>query len=135
MVPRPCRWGRVVARKVCRLRLFGSVRRVDAYNKDLASGGIGAIDFQVSPSGLSTPGGRMADHTPTQEQIRKRVTVVVCDIGGSTTLAERLDTESLKQVMGDYLDRDTPGAGAPRSHGRAVSRKRDHGRIRAPPQS
>ena len=47
----------------------------------------------------------MADHTPTQEQIRKRVTVVVCDIGGSTTLAERLDAESLKQVIGDYLDR------------------------------
>jgi predicted ATPase/class 3 adenylate cyclase len=47
----------------------------------------------------------MADHTPAQEQIRKRVTVVVCDIGGSTTLAERLDTESLKQVIGDYLDR------------------------------
>ena len=43
----------------------------------------------------------MADHTPIQEQIRKRVTVVVCDIGGSTTLAERLDTESLKQVIGD----------------------------------
>jgi class 3 adenylate cyclase len=47
----------------------------------------------------------MADHMPTEEQIRERVTVAVCDIGGSTTLAERLDTESLKQVIGNYLDR------------------------------
>ena len=47
----------------------------------------------------------MADETPAHEQIRKRITVVVCDISGLTTLAERLDTESLGQVMRDYLDR------------------------------
>jgi len=36
--------------------------------------------------------------------VRKVVTVVVCDISGSTALGERLDPESLGLVMARYFD-------------------------------
>jgi class 3 adenylate cyclase/tetratricopeptide (TPR) repeat protein len=41
--------------------------------------------------------------TPPRE-LRKTVTVVFCDVTGSTTLGERLDPESLRRVMGRYFD-------------------------------
>ena len=37
-------------------------------------------------------------------ELRKTVTVVFCDVTGSTTLGERLDPESLRRVMGRYFD-------------------------------
>jgi len=36
---------------------------------------------------------------------RKVVTVVVCDVSGSTALGERLDPESLGRVMARYFER------------------------------
>ena len=36
--------------------------------------------------------------------VRRIVTVVVCDLKGSTRLGERLDAESLREVMGRYID-------------------------------
>jgi class 3 adenylate cyclase len=36
--------------------------------------------------------------------IRKVVTVIFCDVTGSTALGERLDTESLSRVMASYFD-------------------------------
>src|ERR1700675_4415234 len=39
-----------------------------------------------------------------QRELRKTVTVVFCDVTGSTTLGERLDPESLRRVMGRYFD-------------------------------
>jgi class 3 adenylate cyclase/predicted ATPase len=41
--------------------------------------------------------------TPPRE-LRKTVSVVFCDVTGSTTLGERLDPESLRRVMGRYFD-------------------------------
>jgi class 3 adenylate cyclase/predicted ATPase len=41
--------------------------------------------------------------TPPRE-VRKTVTIVFCDVSGSTTLGERLDPESLRRVMGRYFD-------------------------------
>jgi predicted ATPase/class 3 adenylate cyclase len=41
--------------------------------------------------------------TPDQQEVRKLVTVVCCGVGGSTTLAERLDQETLRGVMSDYV--------------------------------
>jgi predicted ATPase/class 3 adenylate cyclase len=38
-----------------------------------------------------------------EEQNRKTVTVVFCDLVGSTTLAERLDAESLREVLARYF--------------------------------
>jgi class 3 adenylate cyclase/tetratricopeptide (TPR) repeat protein len=40
---------------------------------------------------------------PTRE-LRKVVTIVFCDVTGSTALGERLDSESLRKVMGRYFD-------------------------------
>jgi class 3 adenylate cyclase len=38
-------------------------------------------------------------------EVRKTVTVVFCDVTGSTALGERLDPESLRSVMTRYFDR------------------------------
>ena len=38
-------------------------------------------------------------------EVRKTVTVVFCDVTGSTALGERLDPESLRTVMSRYFER------------------------------
>ena len=40
---------------------------------------------------------------PTPQEVRKTVTVVFCDITGSTAMGERLDPESLRRVMARYF--------------------------------
>ncbi|MGI8685476.1 MAG: adenylate/guanylate cyclase domain-containing protein [Acidimicrobiales bacterium] len=40
-----------------------------------------------------------------QREVRKTVTIVFCDVTGSTALGERLDPESLRRVMSQYFDR------------------------------
>jgi class 3 adenylate cyclase/tetratricopeptide (TPR) repeat protein len=47
---------------------------------------------------LSQPDGAEA-----AEEVRKTVTVVFCDLKGSTSLGERLDSESLREVLGVYF--------------------------------
>jgi len=42
--------------------------------------------------------------TETAEEIRKTVSVVFCDVTGSTSIGERLDPESLRRVMARYFD-------------------------------
>ena len=37
-------------------------------------------------------------------EVRKRVSVVFCDLSGSTSLAERLDAESLRRVVSRYYE-------------------------------
>src|ERR1700675_174280 len=39
-----------------------------------------------------------------QREQRKTVTVVFCDVTGSTAMGERLDPESLRRVMSPYFD-------------------------------
>jgi class 3 adenylate cyclase len=39
-----------------------------------------------------------------RHDVRKVVTVIFCDVTGSTALGERLDTESLSRVMASYFD-------------------------------
>jgi class 3 adenylate cyclase/tetratricopeptide (TPR) repeat protein len=41
---------------------------------------------------------------PSGEEVRKTVTVVFCDVTGSTELGEQLDPESLRKVMARYFD-------------------------------
>jgi class 3 adenylate cyclase/tetratricopeptide (TPR) repeat protein len=41
---------------------------------------------------------------PPSRQARKTVTVLFCDVVGSTSLGERLDPETLRQVMGRHFD-------------------------------
>jgi predicted ATPase/class 3 adenylate cyclase len=41
---------------------------------------------------------------PASREVRKTVTVVFCDVTGSTNLGERLDPESLRRVMSRYFD-------------------------------
>lgn len=40
----------------------------------------------------------------TVEEVRKTVTVVFCDVVGSTALGERLDPESMRRAIGRYFD-------------------------------
>ena len=39
---------------------------------------------------------------PAPVEVRKTVTVLFSDVAGSTSLGERLDPESLREVMGRY---------------------------------
>jgi class 3 adenylate cyclase/tetratricopeptide (TPR) repeat protein len=41
---------------------------------------------------------------PTPREVRKTVTVVFCDVTGSTAMGERLDPESTRRVMARYFD-------------------------------
>jgi class 3 adenylate cyclase len=41
---------------------------------------------------------------PAAAEVRKTVTVVFCDVTGSTSLGERLDPESLRRVMSRYFE-------------------------------
>jgi class 3 adenylate cyclase/tetratricopeptide (TPR) repeat protein len=41
---------------------------------------------------------------PAVEEVRKTVTVVFCDLVGSTALGERLDPESVRRAVGRYFD-------------------------------
>jgi class 3 adenylate cyclase/tetratricopeptide (TPR) repeat protein len=50
-------------------------------------------------SGGSSPG----VSTGSKAELRKTVTVVFCDLRGSTNLAERLDSEALREVLGAYF--------------------------------
>jgi predicted ATPase/class 3 adenylate cyclase len=47
-------------------------------------------------------------HDGEGREARKRVTVVFCDLSGSTTLGERLDAESLRGVIGRYHETMRP---------------------------
>jgi class 3 adenylate cyclase/tetratricopeptide (TPR) repeat protein len=42
--------------------------------------------------------------TPPPREVRKTVTVLFCDVTGSTAMGERLDPESTRRVMGRYFD-------------------------------
>jgi class 3 adenylate cyclase/tetratricopeptide (TPR) repeat protein len=41
---------------------------------------------------------------PPPAEVRKTVTVVFCDLKGSTSMGERLDSESLREVIGRYFE-------------------------------
>lgn len=61
---------------------------------------------QENPQGFRFCGscGAGLDAAPTLREMRKTVTVVFCDVTGSTKLGEQLDPESLRRVMGRYFD-------------------------------
>ena len=46
----------------------------------------------------------LADGFTGSGEVRKTVTVVFCDITGSTAIGERLDPEALRRVQADYFD-------------------------------
>lgn len=48
-------------------------------------------------------GTRLAEQPAPPHEARKTVTVVFCDLVGSTALGERLDSESLREVMNRYF--------------------------------
>ena len=60
---------------------------------------------QDNPDGFRFCGGCGAALAPTRaREVRKTVTVLFADVTGSTALGERLDPESLRHVMGRYLE-------------------------------
>src|SRR6266508_4182976 len=48
-------------------------------------------------------GAPLAEAAPVRE-VRKTVTVLFCDVSGSTALGERIDPESLRHVMARYFE-------------------------------
>jgi class 3 adenylate cyclase/tetratricopeptide (TPR) repeat protein len=46
----------------------------------------------------------LAAQEPGAHELRKTVTVIFCDVAGSTALGERLDPETLRQVMARYFE-------------------------------
>jgi class 3 adenylate cyclase len=58
-----------------------------------------------NPEGFRFCGGCGSAMAPSQvREVRKTVTVLFADVTGSTALGERLDPESLRNVMGRYLE-------------------------------
>ncbi len=47
--------------------------------------------------------GAQLSRPPAAEEVRKTVTVVFCDLKGSTSLGEKLDSESLREVLSVYF--------------------------------
>jgi class 3 adenylate cyclase/tetratricopeptide (TPR) repeat protein len=64
-------------------------------------------------------GANLLAPAPRAREVRKTVTVVFCDVTGSTSLGERLDPESLRQVMTRYFERMK---GVLESHGGTVEK-------------
>jgi class 3 adenylate cyclase len=64
-----------------------------------------AVCGRESPAGFRFCGscGAPLAAAPAAHEVRKRVTVVFCDVTGSTALGERLDPESLRHVMARYF--------------------------------
>jgi class 3 adenylate cyclase/tetratricopeptide (TPR) repeat protein len=52
----------------------------------------------------SVCGTRLAAAAAAAAEVRKTVTIVFCDVTGSTELGERLDPESMRKVLGRYFD-------------------------------
>jgi class 3 adenylate cyclase len=50
----------------------------------------------------SACGRELTPQTTVPAEARKTVTLVVCDLAGSTSMAERLDPESIRRVMSRY---------------------------------
>src|SRR5437588_5699528 len=61
---------------------------------------------QENPDGFKFCGNCAAalDGAPAPREMRKTVTVVFCDVTGSTALGEQLDPESLRRVMARYFE-------------------------------
>ena len=61
---------------------------------------------QVNPEGMRFCGACGTELAPAAapRQVRKTVTIVFCDVSGSTALGERLDPEALRRTMGRYFE-------------------------------
>ncbi len=60
---------------------------------------------EENPDGFRFCGACGASLAPaTTREVRKTVTVVFCDVSGSTALGERLDPEALRRTMGRYFE-------------------------------
>ena len=68
---------------------------------------------------------------PRHEQ-RKTVTVLFCDVTGSTALGESTDPEALRALLARYFERMKGDRRVARRHGGEVHRRRGHGRLRRP---
>jgi class 3 adenylate cyclase len=64
-------------------------------------------------------GARLEAPVAVSREVRKTVTVVFCDVTGSTALGEHLDPESLRTVMSRYFERMQ---GVLESHGGTVEK-------------
>ena len=73
-------------------------------------------------SGSAGAAALLEDLTADGREVRKTITVVFCDLAGSTALGERLDPESPQRVLGRYYQRMREVL-APRGDGGEVYRR------------
>src|SRR3954464_1314088 len=57
----------------------------------------------MPPGARFCPGCGGAAAGPTAVEVRKTVTLLFCDVSGSTAMGEQLDPEALRAVMGRYF--------------------------------
>ncbi|MGH2538936.1 MAG: ATP-binding protein [Actinomycetota bacterium] len=65
-----------------------------------ACGAVNAADARF----CSACGSALQPPSASVEEVRKTVTILFCDVTGSTELGEQLDPESMRKVMGRYFD-------------------------------
>ena len=66
-----------------------------------------------------------------QREVRRTVTIIFCDLKGSTELGESLDTRGAARGQAALLPGDGGRDHPPRRQDREVHRRRDHGRVRS----
>src|SRR5271155_1415192 len=66
-----------------------------------------AIAGLTAPPGAATRSESAAAHPPRPAAARRPITVMFCDLVGSTALAERLDAEDWRSLVNAYLDEAT----------------------------
>jgi class 3 adenylate cyclase/predicted ATPase len=76
--------------------------------EDLVALGIGSIGHRrklldaIARLARPEPGAQREPEAPPREAERRQLTVLFCDLAGSTALAARLDPEDLREVIGAY---------------------------------
>ncbi len=56
------------------------------------------------PGAATTPPEQVATSAPVSEAERRQLTVMFCDLVGSTTLGQRLDSEDFREIVRGYYD-------------------------------
>ena len=82
---------------------LGNRRRLLAAASKRAQGNRKAPEA-AQPETMGDSGEGTREHAPPREAERRQVTVLFCDLAGSTELAQRLDPEKLHEVMRGYQD-------------------------------
>src|SRR5688572_18513431 len=82
-------------------------QRVDDAPADAPSPALTPPPAGPAPAAAAQPA-TVSPHAPPADGERKQVTVLFCDLVGSTAIAERLDPEEYRELIDRYLERVFP---------------------------